>query len=73
MPPRYYPQTLTLQQFSFKLCNQFFSNCVKSERIVLFARDFEGPEARQREEALKFIGGPMSPFSSKSVRRKKAK
>ncbi len=32
-----------------------------------------GPEARQREGALKFIGGPMSPFSSKSVRRKKVK
>ena len=23
-----------------------------------------GPEARQREGALKFIGGPMSPFLS---------
>ena len=32
-----------------------------------------GPEARQREGALKLIGGPMSPFSSKSVRRKKVK
>ena len=32
-----------------------------------------GPEARQRKGALKFIGGPMSPFSSKSVWRKKVK
>ena len=32
-----------------------------------------GPEARQREVTLKFIGGPMSPFSRKCVWRKKAK
>ena len=32
-----------------------------------------GPEARQREEAMNFIGGPRSLFSSKSVWRKKVK
>ena len=32
-----------------------------------------GLEARQREGALKFIGGPMLPLSSKSVWRIKVK
>ena len=47
-----------------------FKTVYKVNELYDLLETSRGHEARQREGALNFIGGSMSPFSSQSVRRK---